>query len=63
VYFPELKDIVKGNYMFARSAALVQDKSSLANDKERIAALEEIVGEGDVAMAVVQASRTSMGVD
>ena len=28
-HFPELKDIVKDNYMFARSAAFIQDKSSL----------------------------------
>jgi nucleolar protein 56 len=62
-HFPELKDIVKDNYMFARSAALVQDKASLANDEEKITALKEIVGDDDVANAVVQASRTSMGVD
>eukprot|EP00545_Synedropsis_sp_CCMP1620_P000709 CAMPEP_0119006032 /NCGR_PEP_ID=MMETSP1176-20130426/2076_1 /TAXON_ID=265551 /ORGANISM="Synedropsis recta cf, Strain CCMP1620" /LENGTH=519 /DNA_ID=CAMNT_0006957919 /DNA_START=34 /DNA_END=1593 /DNA_ORIENTATION=+ len=62
-HFPELKDIVKDNYMFARSAALIQDKGSLANDEEKIAALKDIVGEDDVASAVVQASRTSMGVD
>ena len=28
-HFPELKDIVKDNYMFARSAAFIQDKKSL----------------------------------
>ena len=38
-HFPELKDLVKDNYMFARSAAYIQDKKSLfqsakANDDE-----------------------------
>jgi len=28
-HFPELKDLVKDNYMFARCAAFIQDKSSL----------------------------------
>lgn len=28
-HFPELKDLVKDNYMFARSAAYIQDKKSL----------------------------------
>jgi nucleolar protein 56 len=28
-HFPELKDLVKDNYMFARSAAFIQDKKSL----------------------------------
>eukprot|EP00816_Leptocylindrus_hargravesii_P005759 CAMPEP_0196805166 /NCGR_PEP_ID=MMETSP1362-20130617/4910_1 /TAXON_ID=163516 /ORGANISM="Leptocylindrus danicus, Strain CCMP1856" /LENGTH=531 /DNA_ID=CAMNT_0042177911 /DNA_START=13 /DNA_END=1608 /DNA_ORIENTATION=- len=31
-HFPELKDLVKDNYMFARCAALIQNKSSLFHD-------------------------------
>jgi len=36
-HFPELKDLVKDSYMYARCAAFIQDKSSLftsSNDKE-----------------------------
>ena len=34
-HFPELKDLVKDNYMFARCAAYIQDKNSLcAHDKD-----------------------------
>lgn len=33
-HFPELKDIVKDNYMFARCAALIQEKKSLFATKD-----------------------------
>lgn len=33
-HFPELKDLVKDNYMFARCAAFIQDKSSLFTSVE-----------------------------
>lgn len=91
-HFPELKDLVKDNYMFARCAALVQNKSSLFHDSatadkdddgnddvpmempmmgvdntltcaEKFEKLKEITGDEDVANAVVQAAKTSMGVD
>jgi len=80
-HFPELKDIVKDNYMFARSAAYIQDKSSLfghaasTNDddddepmvveakEDKLPGLIEIVGDAELANAVVAAAKTSMGVD
>lgn len=62
-HFPELKDIVKDNYMFARCAAFIQDKASLATDEEKKVGLQEIIGDEDTVTAVLNAARTSMGVD
>jgi nucleolar protein 56 len=68
-HFPELRDIVKDNIMFARAAAYIQDKSTLfgsveEDDKEdKLPGLIEIVGEEDTAKAVMAAARTSMGMD
>jgi nucleolar protein 56 len=39
-HFPELKDLVKDNYMFARCAAFIQDKSSLFTSSEIAAGME-----------------------
>jgi nucleolar protein 56 len=62
-HFPELKDIVKDNYMFARCAAFIQDKATLSSDEPKIMGLQEIVGDEDTAKAVIHAAKTSMGVD
>jgi nucleolar protein 56 len=65
-HFPELKAIVKDNYMFARCAAFVQDKATLVAGDEmesKLEGLKEIIGDDDVANAVVQTAKTSMGVD
>jgi nucleolar protein 56 len=84
-HFPELKDLVKDNYMFARTAAFVQDKNSLFGknktksedddddedgngmdvDKveDKMPGLIEIVGDEDLALAVVAAAKSSMGMD
>lgn len=60
-HFPEMKDIVKDNYMFARAAAYIQDKSTLS--EEKLEGLTEIVGDEDVAKAVLKAAKASMGFD
>jgi len=65
-HFPELKDIVKDMYMYARCAAFIQNKKSLctvegAEEKEQ--GLVEILGDDQLAQAVVAAARTSMGMD
>ena len=60
-HFPELKEVVKDNFQFAQCAALIRDKSELAEDK--LDALEEITGDADMAKAVLKASRASMGMD
>mmetsp|Transcript_20981 Transcript_20981/g.32276 ORF Transcript_20981/g.32276 Transcript_20981/m.32276 type:complete len:541 (+) Transcript_20981:165-1787(+) len=76
-HFPELKDIVKDSYMFARCAAFIQDKGSLfvstgesseenggdKDDGNKLDGLKEIVGEDDMAAAIVAAAKTSMGMD
>lgn len=68
-HFPELRDIVKDNVMFARAAAYIQDKSTLcvssdSDDKEdKTAGLVEILGDEELAKAVVAAAKTSMGMD
>lgn len=60
-HFPELKDVVKDNYMFARCAALIQDKATL--NEEKLEQLAQIVGDEDVAKAVLKAAKASMGFD
>lgn len=60
-HFPELKDLVKDNYLFARCAAFIQDKANLTDDK--IAGLVDIIEDEAVAKAVVRASKISMGMD
>lgn len=73
-HFPELKNIVPDNLMFARAAAVIQNKNSLfrkSKDDEKedehdkkIAELTSVLG-GDVDLAdrVVAAAKTSMGMD
>jgi nucleolar protein 56 len=66
-HFPELKDVVKDNIMFARAAAYVQDKSTLLaghDNDAKVAGLAEILGgDQEMANAVVSAAKTSMGMD
>ena len=78
-HFPELKDIVKDNIVFARTAAFIQDKATLftssssANSSSdvngdlsqgnKLAGLSEIVGDEDTATLIVTAAKTSMGMD
>jgi nucleolar protein 56 len=64
-HFPELKDLVKDNYIFARVASFVGDKSSLSDVEESKAeGLAAILGGDEIlARAVIHASRTSMGMD
>ena len=64
-HFPELKQHVKDNYMFARCAAYIQDKSSLFGEgaEDKATKLTEITGDADTTAAVVNAAKTSMGMD
>lgn len=72
-HFPELKDIVKDNIMFARAAAVIQDKNSLIKKSsagesssevdEKITQLTEVVGDKEVSDQIVAAAKTSMGMD
>lgn len=73
-HFPELKDLVKDNYMFARCAAFIQNKKSLFStgkdglidddmEVDKMPGLLEIIGDEDIANSVVAAAKTSMGMD
>ena len=75
-HFPELKDVVKDNIMFARAAAYIQDKSTICPAKkgddddddddakeDKLHGLIEIIGDEETAKAVQSAARTSMGMD
>ncbi|WRX17051.1 Nop domain - like 3 [Theobroma cacao] len=60
-HFPELVKIVNDNYLYARVAKLIEDKSKLS--EEHIPALTEILGDEDKAKEVVEAGKASMGQD
>mmetsp|Transcript_13235 Transcript_13235/g.18118 ORF Transcript_13235/g.18118 Transcript_13235/m.18118 type:complete len:512 (+) Transcript_13235:18-1553(+) len=60
-HFPELKEVVSDNFMFARCAAFIKDKSQLT--EEMLPGLVEIVGEEEVAQRVLKAAKSSMGMD
>jgi nucleolar protein 56 len=60
-HFPELVRVVPDNYLYAKVAVLVGDKSSL--DAAKTAAVGELLGDADKAAEVAEAARTSMGQD
>jgi len=60
-HFPELVKIVKDNYVYARAASYIKNRSNLTEDK--IEGLAEILMDEDKAKEVLNASRTSMGMD
>ena len=58
-HFPELKTLVKDNYMYARVAQVVGDRHQWTEDK--LSRLEEIVMDSAKVKAIHDASRMSMG--
>jgi len=60
-HFPELVKIVPDNYTFARCVKVVKNRKELTEDA--IAKLEEVVMDSSKAKAIVDASKTSMGMD
>lgn len=60
-HFPELRDLVKDNYMFARCAAYIQDRTALS--EEKLEGLTEITMDEELSKAILGASRVSMGMD
>ena len=60
-HFPELKEIVKDNFLYAKCAAFIMDKSRLTDDD--IPGLVEIVEDESTASAIVRAASLSMGMD
>lgn len=51
--------IVSDNYLYAKLAKFIQDKSKLAEDK--IPSLTDIIGDEDKAKEIVEAAKASMG--
>lgn len=60
-HFPELVKIVGDNYMFARVARYIGNRKEFDTDK--LEGLEEIVMDSAKAQAILDASRSSMGMD
>ncbi|XP_077243672.1 nucleolar protein 56-like [Tasmannia lanceolata] len=60
-HFPELVKIVNDNYLYAKVAKFVENKSELAEDK--IPGLADILGDEDKAKEIVEAAKASMGQD
>jgi len=60
-HFPELREIVKDNYLFARCAAFIQDRSTLS--EEKVQELAKIVLDQETAEKIFTASKISVGMD
>ncbi|KAJ6790603.1 nucleolar protein 56-like [Iris pallida] len=60
-HFPELVKIVNDNYLYAKLAKFVQNKSDLSD--EHIPQLADIIGDEDKAKEIVEAAKASMGQD
>ncbi|CAH1419108.1 unnamed protein product [Lactuca virosa] len=60
-HFPELVKIVNDNYLYAKLAKFIEDKSELSEDK--LSGLVDILGDEDKAKEVVEAAKASMGQD
>lgn len=60
-HFPELKNVVKDNFLFAKCAAFIKDKSKLT--EEHLPGLTAIVEDETIAQQVLKAAKTSMGMD
>nr|XP_060635456.1 nucleolar protein 56 [Anolis sagrei ordinatus] len=60
-HFPELIKIVSDNYTYCRLAKLIRNRKELS--EESLEALEEVVMDSAKAQAILEASRSSMGMD
>lgn len=58
-HFPELVKIVNDNYIYAKLADYIKDKSELA--EKDISKLADLIGDEDKAKEVVEAAKASMG--
>ncbi|KAL6111800.1 nop56 [Pungitius sinensis] len=60
-HFPELIKIVSDNFMYCRMAQLIGNRKELS--EESLPSLEEVVMDAPKAQAILEASRSSMGMD
>ena len=58
-HFPELVKIINDNYLYAKTAKFVKDKSKLTD--EALPELTEVVGDEDKAREIIEAAKSSMG--
>jgi Protein implicated in ribosomal biogenesis, Nop56p homolog len=58
-HFPELVKIVPENYLYAKVAHYIKNRKELS--EEKLEQLEEIVMDSGKAQAILDASRSSMG--
>ena len=65
-HFPELVKIVNDNYMFSKCVKLIKNRKETlqkSNETELISKLEEIIMDSAKARAVIDAAKSSMGMD
>ncbi|XP_014470477.1 PREDICTED: nucleolar protein 56-like isoform X2 [Dinoponera quadriceps] len=60
-HFPELIKIIPDNHMYAKVTKILKNRKKLP--KEKLKALEEVVMDSAVVQAIVDASKSSMGMD
>ncbi|XP_046447712.1 nucleolar protein 56-like [Daphnia pulex] len=60
-HFPELIKVVPDNYVFAKCAQFIKNRKELS--EESLPQLTEIVNDAGIAQSVLDASRSSMGMD
>ncbi|XP_034945456.1 nucleolar protein 56 [Chelonus insularis] len=60
-HFPELMKIVPENYMYAKVTKFIKNRKTL--NEEKLEGLEEIVMDSAKAQAIIDASKSSMGMD
>ncbi|XP_021719799.1 nucleolar protein 56-like [Chenopodium quinoa] len=58
-HFPELVKIVNDNYLYAKLAKYIENKSELS--EEKLSDLTEVVGDEDKAKEIIEAAKASMG--
>lgn len=60
-HYPELAKIVPENYTYARVAQVIKDRKQLTDEKMKM--LEEVVMDSTRAKAIIDAAKSSMGMD
>ncbi|KAG5318583.1 NOP56 protein, partial [Pseudoatta argentina] len=60
-HYPELAKIVPENYTYAKVAQVIKDRKQLTDEKMKM--LEEVVMDSSRAQAIINAAKSSMGMD
>ena len=62
-HFPELVKIVNDNYMYAKVAKLIGNRKEISDEEELTEEIEKILMDSGKAQAIINAAKTSMGMD